>query len=147
MESKRCFKCGAVKELSLFYRHPRMKDGHVNKCKECNKKDVQKNYRSNIDHYREYERKRFQSQERKEQVRKFFVRYRQRYPQKTKARYKLTNALRDGKITKPSECSICGSTSKLEAHHHDYSKPLDVIWCCFQCHRSEFHNQNPSRES
>lgn len=55
---KECFKCNKVKGLSEFYKHSEMKDGHVNKCKECNKLDVQRNYAQNREHYREYDMKR-----------------------------------------------------------------------------------------
>lgn len=44
METKSCFKCNQIKTLDLFYKHPEMPDGHVNKCKECNKKDNVKNW-------------------------------------------------------------------------------------------------------
>jgi len=36
---KKCFKCNIEKEIDEFYLHPHMKDGHLNKCKDCTKND------------------------------------------------------------------------------------------------------------
>lgn len=42
METKKCFKCGVIKELNQYYKHRKMADGHLNKCKSCAKSDVKK---------------------------------------------------------------------------------------------------------
>ena len=55
---KICFKCGKEKDLDEFYKHPQMPDGHVNKCKECNKQDVKANYGKKSEQYREYDKHR-----------------------------------------------------------------------------------------
>lgn len=43
--TKVCFKCNLEKKIENFYKHKQMPDGRVNKCKECNKKDVRDNYK------------------------------------------------------------------------------------------------------
>ena len=60
--------------------------------------------------------------------------YRARNRHKTEAQNKLNYAIRKGLIFR-SPCQVCATTLKVHAHHHDYSKPLDVEWLCFECHR------------
>ena len=40
MTTKICFKCNIDKPLSDYYKHKQMGDGHLNKCKDCTKKDT-----------------------------------------------------------------------------------------------------------
>ena len=58
---------------------------------------------------------------------------------KSRAHARLNQSLKLGKITK-LPCSVCGDTNSL-AHHHDYSKPLDVVWLC-RTHHAEEHAKN-----
>lgn len=55
-------------------------------------------------------------------------------PDKTRAVSALNQKIASGKIIRPAQCSKCGSESKPEAHHEDYSKPFEVIWLCKGCH-------------
>lgn len=138
---KRCFKCRRTKPIRMFYKHPKMADGYLGKCKACAKKDVAKNYRDNIEAKREYERQRWNDPSRRSMVSKYMDEHRKRYPGKTKARRAVANALKTGAITR-LPCEVCGDT-KSEAHHEDYRKPLDVRWLCFYHHRIA-HGQKPA---
>lgn len=133
MDGKNCFKCNQWKPIDCFYRHPQMADGRVNKCKECNKSDVRANYIANRDAKLEYEKVRNKREERRSKKSIYHQRHKLKYPEKYIARVLVGNALRDGKMSK-MPCAVCGC-QKAEAHHDDYSKPLDVMWLCHYHHR------------
>lgn len=132
---KKCFKCGEVKTLSDFYKHKAMGDGHLNKCKECTKEDVRERRRTNPK-VQEYDRLRGNRQDPDYQKQ-----YRKRYPNKYKAHRLINNGIRDGKISSKNSCEECFSEFSVEAHHDDYSKPLDVRWLCALCHK-RWHSKN-----
>lgn len=46
----------------------------------------------------------------------------------------VRKAIKKGLIIRPNVCSDCGCEARVEGHHSDYSKPLDVIWLCPKCH-------------
>lgn len=140
MEEKQkcCFKCLKTKPLCAYYKHKHMGDGHLNKCIECAKQDEATRYNNNFLKIREYEQKRFKDPKRKAKVIEYQRIRRKKYPEKNKARNKVRRAIKSGKLIR-LPCVKCGEL-KSQAHHHDYSKPLDVIWLCFKCHRLE-HGQ------
>lgn len=61
--------------------------------------------------------------------------WKEKNPEKVLARYLLRQAIRKKEIIKPNTCKICGNISRISGHHKDYSKPLEVIWCCSSCHK------------
>ena len=52
----------------------------------------------------------------------------------------MAEAVRTGRLKKPDRCERCGekvAKPKLQGHHDDYSKRLDVRWLCTKCHPIE----------
>ena len=159
---KICFKCGVLKPLKDYYKHSRMADGHLNKCKECTKKDVKQHREDNIDKILEYDRNRPNREERNrktnERVWKLYytdTEFRQRilnqqsrwvdkHPLKRKAQTAATNAVRYGKLERKFNCEDCGCGGKLHKHHHSYEKEfwLDIKWLCPKCHGKEHKRLN-----
>ena len=62
-------------------------------------------------------------------------RYRNKYPEKIKAIRILNNNLKKGLVTR-QVCMVCKSKI-TQAHHPDYSMPLNVIWLCPIHHAAE----------
>jgi len=67
----------------------------------------------------------------------------QKYPQRLNARLKAREitkrAIDAGRLIR-QPCRKCGA-EKADAHHTDYSKPLDVDWLCSPCHKQEHYNR------
>jgi len=68
--------------------------------------------------------------------------YQRKHLKKKNARASLWRAIRKGTITK-QPCRDCGSLEKVNGHHFDYNKPLDVIWLCPFHHREEHKINSP----
>ena len=153
---KLCRECNVQKSLSEFYKHAAMGDGHLNKCIPCVKSRVGKHREANLEAIREYDKKRANEPHRV-QARKDYQQteagklskkramdaYHKRYPMAYAAHFVTRNAVRDGKLIPETFCSVCNSTEKIEAHHDDYTKPLDVRWLCDKCHRAWHRSNKP----
>ena len=72
--------------------------------------------------------------EKRENYNALMVYRRAKNKEKTIARNKLTAAIQKGTLMRPKTCSLCKKEDLIEAHHPDYSKPLEVLWVCRKCH-------------
>lgn len=101
MTSKECFKCGKIKDLSEFYAHKKMADGHLNKCKLCTQKDTKKRTDELVKDEAWHEQEKNRQREKyhrlgykekhkptTEEKREIMKRYKEKYPEKEKAKNK-----------------------------------------------------------
>jgi len=156
---KICRECGIEKPLSEFYKHDAMADGHLNKCIPCVKSRVKKHREANLEKIKAYDKAR-SNQPHRIQARKDYMQtdagkktkkkaidaYHKRYPMKYAAQIITRNYVRDGKLIPATSCSVCSGTKKIEGHHDDYTKPLEVRWLCESCHKDWHRNNKPIYE-
>jgi len=137
---KTCFKCKTEKPLTEFYKHSRMADGHLNKCKECTKHDVSKHRSENLEKIRAYDRERGKIPERIKANTEITRAWRREDSRRTAAHSAVGRAIRTGDLVR-QPCVRCGEAKSL-AHHEDYDKPLDVMWLCQPCHKQRHKELN-----
>lgn len=114
---KKCSLCKEIKSFDFFHKDFSRSTGYSTYCKSC-KKEKDKLYELG------------RNNKRKESWRKNF-------PERKNAQAKVFRALQNGKILR-QPCFVCGD--KAEAHHPDYSRPLDVVWLCSSHHRQAHLN-------
>ncbi len=150
-QTKTCKDCGQAKPLALFTADKRKPDGRTSRCRECRNaylrtwsakpEQVAKrlaHQRANPELMAAYNRKYRKSHPEKEEART--ANWRKANPEKARAHWAVANAIRSGTIVRPALCGCCGRDCKPEAHHADYSKPLDVVWMCHACHIRQEHS-------
>lgn len=154
---KRCPYCLMVKAVSEFSRDRSRPDGLSRNCRECDHRRSKQRRLRDGDLLRVRERRRYSADpdrqrkaaaeyrrsERGKRLNKLAVqRYRARNAEKYAAHLEVRKALAAGILSKPSCCELAhlaGCSGRLEAHHHDYSRPLDVRWLCVSHHQSRHH--------
>ena len=117
-----------------------MADGRLNKCCECVKKSVKERTdvlkKDPLWLSKERERCRLKQNKRRLMglevvTQKYKLKWRARNKDKVKAQAMAYRFIK----SKPDSCQKCGKKNcRLERHHEDYSKPLEIIWLCCDCH-------------
>ena len=124
MEIKRCFICGEEKPLTEFYAHPQMKDGHLNKCKDCTKESARINSKKHEGDRNWIEKERARGREKYRRL---------GYKDKYKRRHgEMSNVSR---FYKKLGLTLQG----CELHHWNYNFLKDVIVVPISIHR-KLHN-------
>jgi hypothetical protein len=113
----RCYKCKLPKEYIYTWQE---KNGCVHSiCRDCLRIKQQK--------YRKTENG-------KKAELRATNKARLKHREKWEARKRVVKAIRDGELEKKDKCEQCNLKKKLQGHHEDYSKPLEIVWLCSSCH-------------
>lgn len=134
--SKRCGTCREDKLLGEFAPHNGSRDGARNHCRECcatgrrpikPETPAQKARRKERQSRPEWQRSHAEA----------LKLHAKRFPKAARATSIATAAYHAGMLFKPPHCQAagCQSEGRLEKHHHDYDRPLSVLWVCPAHHR------------
>ena len=124
---KQCTKCKKTHDISFFNKHGIGSPYLRSWCKNCNSISI--TYSQRAEYLKKYSKDYRKNPENQNKI---------------KARQIIIQAIRHQTITRPTKCSQCSSNANIEAHHEDYSKPLEIIWLCKKCHyQADIKLKNP----
>lgn len=139
MRTKACSKCGVVQPLSSFSRRSDSSDGHRADCKSCSSASKHEYYQRNPEPA--ILRAKAWQQANPDIRADIQRKWRKEHPEKVWCHRQLSAAVLKGLVLKGTFCQTCGAAeAQIEAHHQDYSKPLEVMWLCVPCHK-RIHQQ------
>jgi len=130
--SKSCRDNEKSRKLKLWVRNNY--ELYLKKAKDAYYKNREKNIERSKSNYRKYKLKKGYLTKKYKYSLNY---YHFKDKHKTSARSKLAFAIKSGLLKKPKICEACKKYKRVEGHHRDYSKPLNVIWLCDKCHHLE----------
>lgn len=113
---KKCSKCSESKPLTEFHKEARKPDGHSPWCKPCKNAHATAGFKARLQDPNSLASKR-----------------KQLYAA-------VGRAIARSDLIRPDICPACKQKTdsrEMHAHHHDYSKPLEVEWMCRACHTKD----------
>ena len=144
---KKCQQCGATKTTEEFYRKKDTVNEYYPQCKECGRAAKRVYSAKNRDQILAYAKRYYAKNKEKclaatrkyqaehpEQIRAHQKKWYGKNKHKKAAQQRVFKALKSGKLKKEN-CKVCGSSENIQAHHPDYSRPLEVVWLCHTHHQ------------
>ena len=128
---KRCHKCWNIYPLTseFRYRNSKGKNWFYSTCKACKKNSIHLYHKT--DAYREIDR------ERKKKYRERIREHSKEHKLKMGYDHIHKRTLRKIKSTiwYPEQCPICWEITRIIAHHVNYDKWNEIVFCCNCCHQ------------
>jgi len=159
METRICTICKIEKSYDEFYKSKKGKNGHAEQCKACRLIKDREYYKNNpaiclakherwakrnpdkilVNQRAYYHRNKEKILEKLRESRRIngysnTKAYRKRNKEKIACHNYVALAIKFGQLNRPDSCDKCKIQCKPQAHHHDYTKPLEVVWLCPKCH-------------
>jgi hypothetical protein len=146
---KTCSRCEAEKDITEFGRNAAKEDGLQNYCLPCMREYSRSHGRRKPEGWarKTADMKAYQAiyrQKNKDRLRKQISEWKNknRNIERERIKSKVRYAIKIGKLIR-LPCITCGDM-KVDAHHPDYSNPLDVVWLC-KTHHQQLHAEQRSK--